>query len=243
MWRQASQSRWLGSSRLPRICVIILLVAGLLVLVDLIPRMIIVASEARETAYWEAWEEAYIDNEAGAALHLPDPQILYSLPPEQDRVSSVGQRALLTIKPTSLTDWVLLCCPHVHSAPSPFIQPPSLRQSCLHVADEHRHMMAGGLGMWAREKASMTGRRWRRALWGRKSIKAFLHSEASPVPTTWQVKSHSNNFCQKPKQLQCASLFTAAKVAPLLLSLLKTSQLDVRRLLAFAREHVPAFDT
>ena len=44
-----------------------LVVAGLLVMVDLIPRMIIVASEARETAYWEAWEEAYINNEAGAA--------------------------------------------------------------------------------------------------------------------------------------------------------------------------------
>lgn len=67
-WRQASQNRWLGSARLPRICVIILVVAGLLLLADLVPRMIIVASEARETAYWEAWEEAYIDNEAGAAL-------------------------------------------------------------------------------------------------------------------------------------------------------------------------------
>ena len=35
--------------------------------------------------------------------------------------------------------------------------------------------------MWMREKASMTGRRWRRALWGRKSLKSFLHSEASPA--------------------------------------------------------------
>ena len=43
---------------------------------DLIPRMIIIASDARETAYWEAWEEAYIDNEAGAALHLPGPSDL-----------------------------------------------------------------------------------------------------------------------------------------------------------------------
>lgn len=43
------------------------------------------------------------------------------------------------------------------------------------------HTCAGGLGMWMREKASMTGRRWRRALWGRKSLKSFLHSEASPA--------------------------------------------------------------
>ncbi|CAL5220281.1 g2266 [Coccomyxa viridis] len=68
-------------------------------MIDLIPRMVIVASDARETAYWEAWEEAYIDNEAG------------------------------------------------------------------------------GLGMWVREKATMTGRRWRRALLGRKSLKGFLHAE------------------------------------------------------------------
>ena len=27
----------------------------------------------------------------------------------------------------------------------------------------------------------MTSRRWRRALWGRKSLKSFLHAEASPV--------------------------------------------------------------
>ena len=71
IWRQVSQSRLLGSARLPRICVVILVIMGLLVMIDLIPRMVIVASDARETAYWEAWEEAYIDNEAGVALHLP----------------------------------------------------------------------------------------------------------------------------------------------------------------------------
>ena len=32
-----------------------------------------------------------------------------------------------------------------------------------------------------KEKASLTGRRWRRALLGRKSLKSFLHAEASPV--------------------------------------------------------------
>ncbi len=40
-------------------------------MIDLVPRMVIVASDARETAYWEAWEEAYIDNEAGVSLHVP----------------------------------------------------------------------------------------------------------------------------------------------------------------------------
>ena len=58
-------------------CVIVLVVAGLLVMMDLIPRMIIIASEARETAYWEAWEEAYIDKEAGATL-LPTQSIRIS---------------------------------------------------------------------------------------------------------------------------------------------------------------------
>ena len=77
LWRRASQSRWLGSARLPRVCVIVLVVAGLLVMMDLIPRMIIIASEARETAYWEAWEEAYIDKEAGATL-LPTQSIRIS---------------------------------------------------------------------------------------------------------------------------------------------------------------------
>ena len=46
-------------------CVALLLVLGVLVMVDLIPRMIIIASEARETSYWESWEEAYIDKQSG----------------------------------------------------------------------------------------------------------------------------------------------------------------------------------
>lgn len=46
--------------------------------------------------------------------------------------------------------------------------------------------------MWVKEKASMTGRRWRSALWGRKNIKSFLHTEVSIASTTdmkpWCVK-------------------------------------------------------
>ena len=53
-------------------CVTILIVLGLLVMVDLVPRMIIIASEARETAYWESWEEAYIDKQSGAATPQPN---------------------------------------------------------------------------------------------------------------------------------------------------------------------------
>jgi hypothetical protein len=34
---------------------------GALLLIDLVPRMVIVAREPRETSYWEAWEEAYMN--------------------------------------------------------------------------------------------------------------------------------------------------------------------------------------
>ncbi len=71
-WRHASQSRWLKSNRLPRVCVTILVILGLLVMVDLVPRMILIASEARETAYWESWEEAYIDKQSGAVTIQPN---------------------------------------------------------------------------------------------------------------------------------------------------------------------------
>ena len=46
---------------LPRLCVLILLGLAALVLLDVVPRTVIVASQPRETAYWEAWEEAYVD--------------------------------------------------------------------------------------------------------------------------------------------------------------------------------------
>ena len=49
---------------LPRLCVVIVVAMGLLVLADLVPRMVIVTSQPRETAYWEAWEEAYVDRRA-----------------------------------------------------------------------------------------------------------------------------------------------------------------------------------
>ena len=42
---------------------------------------------------------------------------------------------------------------------------------------------AGGMGMWVREKASMTGRRWRSIIFGRTSVKSFLHSEVQPKPS------------------------------------------------------------
>ena len=45
------------------------------------------------------------------------------------------------------------------------------------IAQPHRQFdaHAGGMGMWVREKASMTGRRWRSVVLGRRSIKSFLH--------------------------------------------------------------------
>ena len=64
----------------------------------------------------------------------------------------------------------------------------------IHLMYVHHHLCisAGGLGMWVKEKASMTGRRWRSALWGRKNIKSFLHTEVSIASTTdmkpWCVK-------------------------------------------------------
>ena len=37
--------------------------------------------------------------------------------------------------------------------------------------------------MWVREKASLTGRRWRSIVLGRKSMKSFLHTEVPPKPS------------------------------------------------------------
>lgn len=54
-----------GPASLPRLCVLTVVVLGAIVLIDLVPRMVIVASEPRETAYWEAWEEAYLNRQAG----------------------------------------------------------------------------------------------------------------------------------------------------------------------------------
>ena len=48
---------------LPRLCILVVLLLGGIVLIDLVPRMVIVASEPRETAYWEAWEEAYVNRQ------------------------------------------------------------------------------------------------------------------------------------------------------------------------------------
>ena len=64
-WQRASQTRCLMSGSFPKVCVVVLVVLGLLVMADLIPRMVILATEARETSYWESWEEAYIDQESG----------------------------------------------------------------------------------------------------------------------------------------------------------------------------------
>ena len=52
---------------LPRLCVVVVVVTGLVVLADLVPRMVILTSQPRETAYWEAWEEAYVDRRAHAS--------------------------------------------------------------------------------------------------------------------------------------------------------------------------------
>lgn len=74
LWHRASQTRHSRNESLPRICVIVLVIMGLLVMVDVIPRMVIIASEARETSYWESWEEAYIDKQSGA-FHSRFPQL------------------------------------------------------------------------------------------------------------------------------------------------------------------------
>ena len=61
------------SGTFPKACVIALVVLGLLAMADLIPRMVIIATEARETSYWESWEEAYIDRESGKSAEKAAP--------------------------------------------------------------------------------------------------------------------------------------------------------------------------
>lgn len=56
-----SSLRCARRASLPRLCILVVILLGTVVLVDLIPRMVIVALEPRETAYWEAWEEAYVN--------------------------------------------------------------------------------------------------------------------------------------------------------------------------------------
>ena len=60
------QLRCAQRTSLPRLCVVVVVAMGLGVLADLVPRMVIVTSQPRETAYWEAWEEAYVDRFACA---------------------------------------------------------------------------------------------------------------------------------------------------------------------------------
>ena len=59
--QRLGQLRCQRGAALPRLCVLILLSLGLLVLVDVLPRTAMVVTQPRETAYWEAWEEAYVD--------------------------------------------------------------------------------------------------------------------------------------------------------------------------------------
>ena len=59
--QRLGQLRCRGGAALPRLCVLILLSLGLLVLVDMLPRTAIVVTQPRETAYWEAWEEESVD--------------------------------------------------------------------------------------------------------------------------------------------------------------------------------------
>jgi hypothetical protein len=59
--QRLGQARCERRSALPRLCVLILLGLGALVLLDVVPRTAIVVTQPRETAYWEAWEEAYVD--------------------------------------------------------------------------------------------------------------------------------------------------------------------------------------
>ncbi|BDA45764.1 Protein O-glucosyltransferase 2 [Coccomyxa sp. Obi] len=103
-----SSLRCARRASLPRLCILVVILLGTVVLVDLIPRMVIVALEPRETAYWEAWEEAYINREAG--------------------------------------DWM----------------------------------------PWLKEKAGITGRRWRTVLFGRKSVKQFLKTECGNLVQTYE---------------------------------------------------------
>jgi hypothetical protein len=46
---------------LPRLCIIAVAVMTALALIDLVPRMVFVATQPPETSYWEAWEEAYMN--------------------------------------------------------------------------------------------------------------------------------------------------------------------------------------
>lgn len=55
---------------------------------------------------------------------------------------------------------------------------------------------AGGWMPWLKEKAGMTGRRWRTVLFGRKTVKRFLKTEVrccpiccSPGPVDAKIKS------------------------------------------------------
>ncbi len=60
-----------GSARLPRLCVIILMIAGLRLINARMPQIIIVASDARERAHWKAWEKPYINHKTGHIRHMP----------------------------------------------------------------------------------------------------------------------------------------------------------------------------
>lgn len=46
---------------LPRLCILVIAALAAIVMIDMVPRMVIVATEPRETSYWEAWEEAYMN--------------------------------------------------------------------------------------------------------------------------------------------------------------------------------------
>ena len=59
----------------------------------------------------------------------------------------------------------------------------SRKQSLLSQLLTLFHAHAGGMGMWVREHATLTGRRWRSIILGRRSVKTFLHSEVPLQPS------------------------------------------------------------
>lgn len=63
-----SSLRCARRASLPRLCVLVVILLGAIVFIDLVPRMVIMASEPRETAYWEAWEDAYVSRHVSSCL-------------------------------------------------------------------------------------------------------------------------------------------------------------------------------
>jgi hypothetical protein len=106
--------------------------------------MVIVASEPRETAYWEAWEEAYVNRQV-LIRQLQNITCSFAVSVQRQELD-----ACKNVCPDLVRHWV--------------DGPGGCRE-------------AGGWMPWLKEKAGMTGRRWRTVLFGRKTVKRFLKTE------------------------------------------------------------------